>query len=54
MHATNPKGNMGYDQYTVPDTVAIGPTFPASLKHSIKNTSMVSRAILPNFLEELE
>ena len=22
MHATIPKGNMGYDQYTVPDTVA--------------------------------
>ena len=23
MHATIPKGNMGYDQYTVPDTVAV-------------------------------
>ena len=22
MHATIPKGNMGYDQYAVPDTVA--------------------------------
>ena len=22
-----PKGNMGYDQYTVPDTVAVEPTF---------------------------
>ena len=27
MHVTIPKGNMGYDQYTVPDTVAIEPTF---------------------------
>ena len=23
MQATIPKGNMGYDQYTVPDTVAV-------------------------------
>ena len=22
-----PKGNMGYDQYTVPDTIAVEPTF---------------------------
>ena len=27
MHATIPKGNMGYDQYTVPNTVAVEPTF---------------------------
>ena len=27
MHAIIPKGNMGYDQYTVPDTVAVEPTF---------------------------
>ena len=27
VHATIPKGSMGYDQYTVPDTVAVGPTF---------------------------
>ena len=27
VHATIPKGNMGYDQYTVPDTVVVGPTF---------------------------
>ena len=26
VHATIPKGNMGYDQYTVPDTVAVEPT----------------------------
>ena len=27
--ATIPKGNMGYDQYTVPDIVAVEPTFVA-------------------------
>ena len=26
MQATIPKGNMGYDQYTVPDTAAVEPT----------------------------
>ena len=31
MHATILKGNMGYDQYTVPDTVAVEPTFIAFL-----------------------
>ena len=31
MHATMAKGNMGYDQYTVPDTVAVEPTFAAFL-----------------------
>ena len=29
VHATIPKGNMGYDQYTVPDTVAVEPNFVA-------------------------
>ena len=33
VHATIPKGNMGYDQYTVSDTVAVEPTFAASLYH---------------------
>ena len=27
VHATIPKGNMGYDQYTVPDIVAVENTF---------------------------
>ena len=27
VHATIPKGNMGYAQYTVPDNVAVQPTF---------------------------
>ena len=31
VHATIPKGNMGYDQYTVPDIVAIENTFVAFL-----------------------
>ena len=33
MHATIPKGNMGYDQCTVPDTLAVvvEPTFVAFL-----------------------
>ena len=31
VHATIPKGNMEYDQYTVPDTVAVEPTFVAFL-----------------------
>ena len=31
VHATIPKGNMGYDQYTVPDTAAVEPTFAAFL-----------------------
>ena len=30
-HTTIPKGNMGYVQYTVPDTVAVEPTFVAFL-----------------------
>ena len=29
VHATIPKGNMGYDQYIVPDTVAVERTFAA-------------------------
>ena len=30
-YTTTPKGNMGYAQYTVPDTVAVRPTFVAFL-----------------------
>ena len=29
VHATIPRGNMGYDQYTVPDTIAVQTTFAA-------------------------
>ena len=31
MHATIPKGNMGYDQYAVPDTVAVESSIVALL-----------------------
>ena len=31
VHATLPKGNMGYDQYTVPDTVGVKTSFVAFL-----------------------
>ena len=31
VHGTIPKGNMGYDKITVPDTVAVEPTFVAFL-----------------------
>ena len=31
VHATIPKGNMGYDQFTVPDTVAFETTFVSFL-----------------------
>ena len=31
VHATIPKGNMGYDQYTFTDFVAVEPTFVALL-----------------------
>ena len=34
VHVTILKGNMGYDQYTVPDTIAVEPTFVAFLSHS--------------------
>ena len=53
VHATIPKGNMGYDQYTVPDTIAIEPTFVAFLSFSThKGMSVVFHAILSNFFEE--
>ena len=31
VHATIPKGNMGHDQYTDPDTVVVEPAFVAFL-----------------------
>ena len=31
VHATIPKGNMGYDQYTILDWVVVEPTFVAFL-----------------------
>ena len=46
---TIPKGNMGYDRFTVPETVAVEPTFVAFTR---KHTSMASCAILSNFFDE--
>ena len=44
---------MGYDQYTVPDTVAVELNFVAFLYISNrKNKYMASSAILANFIEE--
>ena len=51
VHATIPKGSMGYDQFTVPDTVAFEPTFVASFS-TLRHISMASGAILSNFFEE--
>ena len=42
---------MGYDQYTLSDTVAVEPTFVAFLG-TPKHTYMASCAILSNFFEE--
>ena len=39
------EGNMGYDQYTVPDTVAVEPTFVAFLNR--KHTSMACQPYHP-------
>ena len=52
MHATIPKGNMRYHQYTVPDTVAVEPTFFLLSFSNRKHISMASRAILSNSFEE--
>ena len=51
VHATIPKGNMGYEQYSVPDTVAVEPTLLLSFS-TRKHMSMASRATLSNFFEE--
>ena len=51
VHASIPKGNVGYVQYTVPDTVAVEPTFVSFLQHS-QTYSVISPVILSNFFEE--
>ena len=51
MHATIPKGNMGYDQYPVPGSVAVEPIFLLLSFRTCKHMSMASRAILSNFFE---
>ena len=52
VHTTSMKGNMGYDQYTVPDSVAVEPTFVSVSFSTRKHTSIVARAILSNFCED--
>ena len=52
MHATIPKGNMRYDQFTVPDTVAVEPTLVTFLKHLETYVHSLPPAILSNFFEE--
>ena len=52
VHATTQTGSMGYDQYTIPHSVAIEPTVFVFFFSTRKRTSMASRAILSNFFEE--
>ena len=52
VHATIPKGNMGYDQYTVPNDCSCR-TYFCCFPIAIANiTSQTSCAILSNFFEE--
>ena len=51
VHATIPKGNMGYNQLTVSDTVAVEPSFVAFL-YARKQTSIAPCPIFSNFFEE--
>ena len=51
MPATILRGNMGYDQYAVPDTVTVESSMLLSFS-TLKHMSMASRAILSNFFEE--
>ena len=54
MRATILKGNMGYDQYTVPDTVAVE-SYLLLLSFSIrKHTSIFSHAIFHISLKNKE
>ena len=52
VHATIPKGNMGYDQYSVPDFVAVEPTFVAFLQHSQTYVHGLECHSIPTFFEE--
>ena len=50
VHSTIVKGNMGYDQCTVPDTVVVKPTF-VGLSSIVSHASHTSHTILSNFFE---
>ena len=52
VHATIPKGNMGYDQYSVPDFVAVEPTVVAFLQHSQTYVHGLACQSIPTFFEE--
>ena len=52
VHATIPKGNMGYDQYTVPDDCSCRIYLSVLSFSTRKHMSMASSAILSNFFEE--
>ena len=51
VHATIPKGNMGYAQYTVPDFVTVDLLLLLSFS-TRKHMSMASRVILSNSFEK--
>ena len=46
------KGNMGYDQYSVPDTTAVEVLTFVAFLYTNKHTSMASLAILSNCFEQ--
>ena len=50
-HSTIPNGHMGYDQYTVLDTLAVALLLLLSFG-THKHTSIPTRAILSNFFGE--
>ena len=52
VHATIPKSNMGYVQYTVPNDCSCRAYFCCFPSAIANITSQTSRAILPNFFEE--
>ena len=52
VHVTMPKGDMGYDQYTFPYTIAVETAFFFLLSFSTrKHTTMACRTILMKFFE---
>ena len=52
VHATIPKGNMGYDQYTVSNDCSCRTYFLLLSFSTRKHISVASRTILLNFFEK--
>ena len=50
VHVTMPKGDMGYDQYTFPYTIAVETAFFLLSFSTRKHTTMACRTILMKFL----